>query len=74
MFRFKKVSVVSSVGPDIYITAGVPGSFTEVAPIELSDSDFKALAEPGADEIHCHKSNLEDLQDVVNITHHNESL
>lgn len=59
------------VGPDIYITAGVPGSFTEVAPVELTNDDFKMLADAGADGVHCHKSSLEDLEDVVKLAHHN---
>ena len=57
------------VGEDIFITVGVPGGFTEIMPIELSDEDFKAIAKSGADGLHTHKSSIEDLKVWVEKAH-----
>ena len=59
------------VGPDIYLTVGFPGSFTEREPIPLTSEDFRQLALAGADGVHCHKSSLADLKDVVTLAHEN---
>lgn len=57
------------VGEDIFITVGIPGGFTEVLPVELSDEDFKKVALSGADGLHIHKSSIEDLKEVVEKAH-----
>ncbi|MBE3592243.1 MAG: thiamine phosphate synthase [Thermoanaerobacter sp.] len=57
------------VGPDIYITVGIPGSFTEVVPVELTEADFKMIAEAGADGLHVHKSDLRDIREIVEMAH-----
>lgn len=57
------------VGEDIFITVGLPGGFTEVKPVELTDEDFKAIALSGADGLHCHKSSIEDLKEFVGKAH-----
>lgn len=57
------------VGEDIFITVGIPGGFTEVLPVELSDEDFKNVALSGADGLHIHKSSIEDLKEVVEKAH-----
>ncbi len=57
------------VGPEIFITAGVPGSFTETMPTPFTDEQAYALARAGADGIHTHKSTFEDLKDVVDLCH-----
>lgn len=57
------------VGNDIYITAGVPGSFTEIMPTELTDEDFKAISISGANGLHCHKSSIQDLKEFVEKAH-----
>jgi putative N-acetylmannosamine-6-phosphate epimerase len=59
------------VGPDIYITVGVPGTFAEVVPTYLSDSDMAMLARAGADGLHTHKSTIEDLKAVIELGHKN---
>ena len=57
-------------GPDIYITVGIPGGFTEVMPTILKDEDFLLMSEAGADGLHIHKTCLEDLQEVVEKSHY----
>lgn len=57
------------VGEDIFITVGIPGGFTEIQPVELSDDDFIAVARSGADGLHCHKSSIEDLKVFVEKAH-----
>jgi 3-keto-L-gulonate-6-phosphate decarboxylase len=57
------------VGPEIYITVGVPGSFTETLPTPLTEEHAYLLSRAGADGIHTHKSTIEDLSDMVEIAH-----
>ncbi|HHY34399.1 MAG TPA: histidine biosynthesis protein [Firmicutes bacterium] len=63
--------VRSVVGPDIFITVGIPGGFTEVLPRPLSEDDVRMIAEAGADGLHVHKSDLDDLRDIVELAHAN---
>jgi len=57
------------VGREIYITAGVPGSFTETLPTPFTEEHAYALSRAGADGIHTHKSTFEDLRDMVELCH-----
>jgi 2,4-dienoyl-CoA reductase-like NADH-dependent reductase (Old Yellow Enzyme family) len=57
------------VGPDIFITVGVPGSFTEIMPTVFTEEHACALSRAGADGIHTHKSTIEDLKAVVDLCH-----
>lgn len=57
------------VGQDIFITVGIPGGFTEVMPVELTDDDFKHIALSGADGLHTHKSSIDDLKVWVEKAH-----
>lgn len=57
------------VGKDIYITVGVPGTFTEVVPSLLAEEDLISLSKAGADGLHVHKSTIDDLKDMVNLAH-----
>ena len=57
------------VGNDIFITVGVPGGFTEIVPVELTDEDFKKISLAGADGLHTHKSSIEDLKVWVEKAH-----
>lgn len=57
------------VGKEIYITTGVPGGFTEIFPVELTDEDFKKISLAGIDGLHTHKSSIEDLKEWVEKAH-----
>lgn len=57
------------VGKDIYITTGIPGGFTEILPMPLTDEDFLMMARAGADGLHTHKSSLYDLEELVKKAH-----
>ena len=57
------------VGPDIFITVGLPGGFTETMPCPLREEDVRLIAQAGADGLHVHKSDLEDLKDIVELAH-----
>lgn len=57
------------VGPEIFITVGVPGSFTETMPTPFTEEQAYALARAGADGVHTHKSTFADLKDVVDLCH-----
>src|SRR5699024_4610702 len=41
--------VRNTVGDDSFITIGIPGGFTELIPVELSEEDFKYMSVQGAD-------------------------
>ncbi len=56
-------------GPEIFVTVGIPGGFTETQPVALREENFYNLARAGADGLHTHKSSLEDLENWVNIAH-----
>jgi len=58
------------VGPDIFITVGIPGGFTELVPTILTDDDFKLISASGADGLHTHKTSLEDLGELVEKAHY----
>lgn len=58
------------VGPDIFITVGIPGGFTELIPTILADDDFKLMSASGADGLHTHKTSLEDLGELVEKAHY----
>ncbi len=61
--------VRSVAGPDVFVTVGIPGGFTEVQPVALTEANFYDLARAGADGLHTHKSSLRDLQDWVTVAH-----
>ena len=61
--------VRNPVGNDLFITIGIPGGFTELIPVKLEDEDFKIMSVNGADGLHTHKSNLEDLKELDKKVH-----
>lgn len=56
-------------GPDVFITVGIPGGFTELHPVRVTEEDLFELARAGADGLHTHKASLEDLQSWVASAH-----
>lgn len=61
--------VRNAVGPDVIITAGVPGGFPEERPVVLRDEDFIAISQAGADSLHIHKNSLDDIRAIVEKAH-----
>lgn len=61
----------SVVGPEIFITVGIPGGFTEIDPVNLTEADFANLARAGADGLHTHKASYADLEAWVEVAHRN---
>src|SRR5699024_7840132 len=57
------------IGEEPFITAGVPGGFTEGKPIYLSEDDFQAISLSCADSPHTHKCHLDDLRNIVEKAH-----
>ena len=57
------------VPDDVFITVGIPGGFTEVVPMPLTETDFAKMAFAGADGLHVHKSSVEDLAEIVEGAH-----
>ncbi|MER7077889.1 hypothetical protein [Saccharopolyspora kobensis] len=56
-------------GPEVFVTVGIPGGFTEVQPVALREQHFYDLARAGADGLHTHKSSLADLEDWIAVAH-----
>lgn len=58
-------------GPDVFITVGIPGGFTELHPVDVTEKALYDLARAGADGLHTHKASLEDLRGWVAAAHSN---
>lgn len=50
------------VGTKVFITAGIPGGFTELDPVRFEEDALIRLAIAGANGVHTHKTSLEDLE------------
>jgi len=61
----------AATGHDTFITVGIPGGFTELDPVDISEANFANLARAGADGLHTHKASLEDLREWVEAAHRN---
>lgn len=61
--------VRAAVGPEIVITVGIPGAFTELQPVVVTEQDICRIALAGADGLHTHKSSLTDLKEWVGTAH-----
>lgn len=57
------------VGEDVFITVAARGTFTEEAVTPFTFEDALLLANAGADCLHTHKSDIEDVRDITNIAH-----
>ncbi|MBJ9269494.1 histidine biosynthesis protein [Citrobacter freundii] len=57
------------VPDDIFITVGIAGGFTETLPVPLTETEILEIARAGADGLHTHKYDWDDLQDIVNLAH-----
>jgi len=58
-------------GPDVFVTVGIPGGFTELQPVDLTERHFYNLARAGADGLHTHKASFQDLEAWVAVAHRN---
>lgn len=56
-------------GNDVYITASVPGTFTEINPVPFTFEDALALSQAGADGLLSAKYYTQDIEDLVNVAH-----
>jgi len=57
------------IDEEVYLSVAVPGLFLEPVPILRTREDFQALASAGADGLHVHKPDYEDLRDIVEQAH-----
>jgi len=58
-------------GPEVFITVGIPGGFTELQPVDITERHFYNLARAGADGLHTHKASFVDLEAWVGVAHRN---
>lgn len=59
----------SVVGDDVFVTVAARGTFTEEAVTPFTFEDALKLANAGADCLHTHKSDIEDVRDITEIAH-----
>ncbi|MBZ6861458.1 histidine biosynthesis protein [Klebsiella michiganensis] len=57
------------VPDDVFITVGISGGFTETLPVPLTDEHILEIARSGADGLHTHKSDWDDLKEVIDLAH-----
>ena len=57
------------LGEEIFVTVGARGTFTEEAVTPFTFEDALLLANAGADCLHTHKSNIDDVRDITEIAH-----
>ncbi|EHG8282158.1 histidine biosynthesis protein [Klebsiella oxytoca] len=57
------------VADDIFITVGISGGFTEILPVPLTEEHILEIARAGADGLHTHKSDWDDLEEIVTLAH-----
>lgn len=54
---------------DIFLNVGAPGTFNQIGPTFFTDESAFLLSQAGADGIHTHQSNLEELAEIVDRAH-----
>lgn len=57
------------VGDDVFVTVAARGTFTEEAVTPFTFDDALKLANAGADCLHTHKSDIEDVREITKIAH-----
>ena len=57
------------VGQDVFITVAARGTFTEEAVTPFTFEDALLLANAGADCLHTHKSDIEDVREITETAH-----
>jgi pentose-5-phosphate-3-epimerase len=58
-----------ALGPDIFLNVAAAGTFNQIGPARFDEEDAFLLSQAGADGIHFHKSDLDELEDLVKIAH-----
>lgn len=54
---------------DVFLNVGAPGTFNQIGPSFFTDQASFLLSQAGADGIHVHHSNLDELAEVVDTAH-----
>ena len=58
-----------ALGQDIFLNVAAAGTFNQIGPARFDDNAAFLLSQAGADGIHFHKSDLDELAGLVNIAH-----
>lgn len=59
----------ATLGDDIFITCAARGAFTEEQVVPFTQEDALRIARAGADCLHTHKSNIEDVRQIAEYAH-----
>jgi len=60
-----------ALGPDIFLNVAAGGTFNQIGPARFDDEAAFLLSQAGADGIHFHKSDLDELAGLIEIAHAN---
>lgn len=60
-----------ALGPDIFLNVAAAGTFNQIGPARFDDEAAFLLSQAGADGIHFHKSDLDELAGLIEIAHAN---
>jgi pentose-5-phosphate-3-epimerase len=58
-----------ALGSDIFLNVAAAGTFNQIGPARFDEEAAFALSQAGADGIHFHKSDVDELEELVRIAH-----
>ncbi|MBM4408674.1 MAG: hypothetical protein FJ038_08800 [Chloroflexi bacterium] len=58
-----------ALGPEIFLNVAAGGTFNQIGPAKFDEEGAFLLSQAGADGIHFHKSDLDELEELVEIAH-----
>jgi len=60
-----------ALGPDVFLNVAAGGTFNQIGPARFDDDAAFVLSQAGADGIHFHKSDVDELADLIAVAHAN---
>ncbi len=60
-----------ALGPDIFLNVAAGGTFNQIGPARFDDEAAYLLSQAGADGIHFHKSDVDELRGLIDLAHAN---
>jgi hypothetical protein len=65
----KRIREIRPALSDIFLNVAAPGTFNQIGPAKFDERSAFLLSQAGADGIHCHQSNLDELAVLVELAH-----
>src|SRR4029078_9860093 len=60
-----------ALGQDVFLNVAAGGTFNQIGPARVDDDAAFVLSQAGADGIHFHKSDVDELADLIAVAHAN---